>query len=155
MNNIEIERKFLVNNDSWMKESSLSYKIQQGYLTSNPSIRVRIYDEKTAKLTIKSAEPGTTRIEYEYDIPLADAIGMMESLPLVGIIDKTRHLVIRDGVTWEIDVFHKDSDGLVIAEVELSSEHQAIADTEWLGVEVTHDKRYYNNDIALTPYCEW
>jgi adenylate cyclase len=106
-------------------------------------------------LNIKSATIGTQRHEYEYPIPLADAIEILDNLCGKPLIEKTRHFVIDDGNTWEIDEFAGANQGLVVAELELTEAGQAFSRPVWLGMEVTDDLRYYNNNLALHPYSEW
>jgi adenylate cyclase len=153
---IEIEHKFLLANDDWRKHIHHSADYRQGYLSSqaSSSIRIRISHEK-AWLNLKSATIGTHRLEYEYEIPLIDAHEIMDHLCRKPLIEKIRHFVINDGNTWEIDEFAGDNHGLIVAEIELAEIGQHFAKPDWLGVEVTHDLRYYNNNLALHPYVEW
>lgn len=153
---LEIERKFLLANDGWRGEVVRRRRMQQGYLGGSggrASIRVRV-EEDAAHLNIKAAVVGTSRAEYEYSIPLREAQEMLDGLS-VGRIDKTRHFVERDGLTWEIDEFHGDNAGLVVAEIELEHERQEFTRPAWLGREVTQERRYYNHDLALNPYKAW
>jgi adenylate cyclase len=153
---IEIEHKFLLTNNDWREHITHSVKYRQGYLSSQAtsSIRIRI-SEDHAWLNIKSATIGTHRHEYEYEIPLPDANEIINSLCRKPIIEKIRHFVIDDGNTWEIDEFDGDNKGLIIAEIELSERGQTFSKPRWLGEEVTHDLRYYNNNLAIHPYSEW
>jgi len=153
---IEIEHKFLLANDDWRQLISRSVVYKQGYLSSQPtsSIRVRISD-KQAWLNIKSATIGNHRFEYEYDIPLADANEIITNLCNKPLIEKTRHFVINDGHTWEIDEFTGANQGLIVAEIELSSLDEDFAKPAWAGKEVTADLRYYNNNLAKNPYTSW
>jgi len=153
---IEIEHKFLLANNDWHEHISSSIKYRQGYLSSlaTSSIRVRISDKK-AWLNIKSATIGTSRHEYEYEIPLHDANEIITMLCRKPIIEKTRHFVIHDGNTWEIDEFEGVNKGLIIAEIELSDIGKGFSKPHWIGKEVTHDLRYYNNNLAIHPYSEW
>jgi adenylate cyclase len=153
---IEIEHKFLLANDDWRPLVQRSVVYRQGYLSSqaNTSIRVRISDEK-AWLNIKSATIGTHRHEYEYEIPLADADEIITDLCKQPLIEKTRHFVTDDGKVWEIDEFSGGNQGLIVAEIELSEIGEAFTRPPWLGAEVTDDLRYYNNNLAVYPYCEW
>lgn len=154
----EIERKFLVKGD-YKKEVYRSLGITQGYLCSSPkcSARIRICDDRGI-LTIKgpSDARGLSRFEWEKEIPLSEA---RDLIPLCtsGLIDKTRHLVHNtDGRhTWEIDEFHGDNEGLVVAEIELSSEDDPFDRPAWLGEEVTGLRRYYNASLSRHPYKEW
>ena len=153
---IEIEHKFLLANDDWREHITRSVKYRQGYLSSQTtnSIRIRISDD-LAWLNIKSATIGTHRHEYEYEIPLPDANEIINTLCRKPIIEKTRHFVIDDGNTWEIDEFDGGNQGLIIAEIELSKIGKSFSKPDWLGQEVTHDLRYYNNNLAIHPYIEW
>ncbi|CAG1023386.1 Inorganic triphosphatase [Patescibacteria group bacterium] len=152
----EIEHKFLLANDDWRGEVSHSVCYRQGYLSSQPtsSIRVRISDNQ-AWLNIKSATIGTHRQEFEYEIPKADADEILNHLCKKPLIEKTRYFVEHQGHTWEIDVFEGDNQGLIVAEIELSEVGENFAKPSWLGEEVTHDLRYYNNNLANTPYTSW
>ena len=152
----EIEHKFLLANDDWREQVSHSVYYRQGYLSSQPtsSIRVRISDNQ-AWLNIKSATIGTHRQEYEYEIPKTDANEILNHLCKKPLIEKTRYFVQYQGHTWEIDVFEGDNQGLVVAEIELSDIGETFAKPSWLGEEVTHDVRYYNNNLANYPYSSW
>jgi adenylate cyclase len=153
---VEIEHKFLLANNDWRKHISYSVKYKQGYLSSvaTSSIRVRISDDH-AWLNIKSATIGTHRHEYEYEIPLSDAQEIITNLCKKPIIEKTRHIIIDDSNTWEIDEFEGDNIGLIIAEIELPEVGAAFSIPAWLGKEVTSDHRYYNNNLASHPYSIW
>ncbi len=153
---IEIEHKFLLANDDWRKHVSRSVKYRQGYLSSQPtsSIRVRISDDH-AWLNIKTATIGTHRHEYEYEIPMADAGEILNNLCRKPLIEKTRHFVTDDAHLWEIDEFEGDNQGLIVAEIELDETGQSFSKPTWLGLEVTGDLRYYNNNLAMHPYSEW
>lgn len=153
---IEIEHKFLLANNDWRECVSHSVRYCQGYMSSQPtsSIRIRISD-KQAWLNIKSATIGTQRLEYEYEIPLNDANEMLEQLCKKPIIEKIRHFVTYENKLWEIDEFSGDNQGLIVAEIELASSDESFAKPAWLGKEVTDDMRYYNNNLAQHPYCQW
>lgn len=153
---IEIEHKFLLANDDWRPKVSHSVTFRQGYLSSqaNTSIRVRISDEK-AWLNIKSAVIGTHRHEYEYEIPLTDAEEIITNLCRKPLIEKNRHYVVEQGLTWEIDEFFGENQGLIVAEIELDEIGQTFPKPSWLGQEVTNDMRYYNNNLAVYPYNQW
>jgi adenylate cyclase len=153
---IEIEHKFLLANSDWRKQVIRSINYKQGYLSAqhNSSIRVRISDTQ-AWLNIKSATIGSHRNEYEYEIPLSDANEIMSTLCTKPIIEKTRYYVVDDGNTWEIDEFCGVNQGLIVAELELSEIDKSFTKPKWLGIEVTHDLRYYNNNLASYPYTEW
>jgi adenylate cyclase len=153
---LEIERKFLLLDDGWREEVSRSSELCQGYLSGEggrASVRVRLHDGR-ANLNIKAAVVGSARAEYEYPIPYEDGREMLHTLS-VGRLEKIRHYIERDGVTWEIDEFLGDNAGLVVAEIELNDAQQAFVRPAWLGREVTAARRYYNHDLALQPYGRW
>jgi len=153
---IEVEHKFLLANENWRREIQHSEIFRQGYLSSQPtsSIRVRICKQH-AWLNIKSATIGTHRLEYEYEIPVADAQEILSELCNKPLIEKTRHYVQHGDDLWEIDEFDGANRGLVVAEIELAAIGQPFAKPAWLGPEVTDDLRYYNNNLARHPYSEW
>ena len=154
---LEIERKFLVLDTSFKHEAFSSSHIRQGYICSGHgrTVRIRIRDSR-AYITIKgpSLNGGLSRYEFEQEIPLADAEDLM-LLCEPGIIDKTRWLVTSGRHTFEVDEFHGDNDGLVIAEVELGSEDEAFQKPAFIGQEVTGDRRYYNSHLRRNPYRLW
>lgn len=153
---LEIERKFLLAGEGWRALAARRCEMRQGYLSplgSNASVRVRLEGER-ARLNIKAAVTGSARAEYEYEIPHAQAREMLDTL-CVGRVEKTRHYVEEADLTWEIDEFHGDNAGLVVAEVELQSVDQAVALPPWIGDEVTDDARYYNHALAHHPYKDW
>src|SRR5574344_172107 len=153
---IEIERKFLVKGD-FTKGVCESERIVQGYICSTPgrTVRVRIRG-KAGFLTIKgpSDEKGLSRYEFEQQISLSDANQLMK-LCESGVIDKVRNLVHCGKRVWEIDVFHGANEGLIIAEIELGSENEPFEKPDWLGEEVSGDRRYYNSMLIAHPYSEW
>lgn len=153
---VEIEHKFLLANDDWRENVSESVVYRQGYLSSQPtsSIRVRVSNNQ-AWLNIKSAVIGTQRHEYEYEIPLSDAQEILNNLCVKPLIEKTRHFVTYQNHQWEIDEFEGENAGLIVAEIELDSIDEIFAKPVWLGEEVTHDLRYYNNNLAKNPYSQW
>ena len=154
----EIERKFLVGGD-FKQEAYDAIRITQGYLSSMPQrvVRVRVKGDK-GYLTIKGEADasGVSRFEWEKEISLQEAQALL-AMAEPGIIDKTRYLVKNtDGKhVWEVDVFHGDNEGLVMAEIELSDENEPFDRPAWLGKEVTGDKRYYNSYISKNPYKTW
>lgn len=152
----EIERKFLLVSDEWRQQVSRSKSFRQGYLSNNPqaSVRVRIADDK-ATLNIKGMTIGVQRPEYEYEIPLHDATELLDQLCQRPLIEKTRHFVEFGGKLWEIDEFHGDNAGLVVAEVELDSSDEVIAMPAWAGKDVSHLERYYNVRLTQYPYSRW
>ena len=153
----EIERKFLVLDDSFKHEAFSKSHIQQGYICSERgrTVRIRIKDNR-AYLTIKgpSENGGLTRYEFEREIPLEDGQQMMQ-LCEPGIIDKTRWLVKSGNHTFEVDEFFGDNEGLVVAEVELSYEDEPYKKPHFIGKEVTGDRRYYNSQLRLCPFNKW
>jgi adenylate cyclase len=153
---IEIEHKFLLANEDWRGVVQKSIKYKQGYLSSQPtsSIRIRISD-KQAWLNIKSATIGTQRLEFEYEIPLPDAEEIIDTLCAKPVIEKIRHFVTHDHNIWEIDEFEGDNQDLIVAEIELTEAGQIFTKPDWLGAEVTHDLRFYNNNLAINPYKNW
>jgi adenylate cyclase len=153
---IEIEHKFLLANDDWRQQVDRSVKYRQGYLSSQPtsSIRVRVSDDH-AWLNIKTATIGTHRQEYEYEIPMTDANEILNNLCTKPLIEKTRHFVFDDANLWEIDEFEGENQGLIVAEIELDVTGQSFSKPPWLGLEVTGDLRYYNNNLAISPYSKW
>lgn len=147
---IEIERKFLVSGEGWREHVSGVRRIRQAYLSQggNANVRVRIVDEAEARLTIKSCGAALSREEYEYPLPLDDALAMFELRAGV-LIEKVRHLVPAEGGrTWEVDVFEGAHHGLVMAEIELAHAEEAFALPEWLGREVTGEAAYGNSALA-------
>jgi CYTH domain-containing protein len=146
----EIERKFLVTSGSWRAGAGPGIRLRQGYLhAGTPVVRIRQAGE-LAFLTIKG--PGLlARAEYEYPIPPEDAEAMLASLCPPPIIDKTRHRLALDGLTWEIDEFAGHLAGLVLAEIELASPDEPFARPAWLGPEVTEDPRYQNAALSRAP----
>lgn len=153
---LEIERKYLVVGEAWRGEVVRTVEMRQGYLVTGggrASVRVRMEGDN-ARLNIKASTLGPERAEYEYAIPVADCREMLETLSL-GRVEKIRHYIERDGLTWEVDEFLNDNAGLVIAEVELESADQAFAKPAWLGRDLTYEPRYYNHALALRPWGIW
>jgi len=150
---MEIERKFLVTGDDWRTRNGIFVK--QGYLNLDKerTVRVRLEREK-AFLTIKGITTGTSRAEFEYEIPPQDAEQLL-NLCEGHLIEKTRHKVVDAGMTWEIDEFWGANNGLIVAEVELKFAEQRFDKPLWLAVEVTADSRYYNSNLASCPYTAW
>ena len=146
---VEIERKFLVTSDVWRAAATGSALLRQGYLSSNAkaTVRVRTRDDVRAMLTLKGAPEGIARAEYEYEIPIEDARELLE-LAAPHVIVKRRHLVPFGGLVWEVDEFLGRHGGLMLAEVELRDENQAVRLPDWAGTEVTFDDRYNNASLA-------
>ena len=158
---IEIERKFLIKNNSWLEQVSHSSRIRQGYFAhpdsnnaAKASLRVRIEDQK-ANINIKSATLGMRRMEYEYPVPVNEATEMLDQLCETPQIDKTRHQIKTGQHVWEIDVFYGDNEGLIVAEIELTTENEVFEIPDWLGDEVTDNIRYYNVNLLKHPYKNW
>jgi adenylate cyclase len=151
----EIERKFLVNLDSW-KPLDAGIHFKQGYLNAQKErvVRVRIEGTK-AKLTIKGVTTGVTRAEFEYEIPVDDASILLDNLCEQPLIDKHRHKEVHGGKTWEIDVFHGLNEGLVVAEIELASEEEQFEMPAWAVKEVSSDPRYFNSNLLKNPFSMW
>lgn len=154
---LEIERKFLVKDDSYKKMAYHASRIVQGYICSarGRTVRVRIRDEK-GYLTIKGAadSQGLCRYEWEKEIPLQEAQELMK-LCEPGLIDKTRYLVYIGQHIFEVDEFYGENEGLIVAEVELKSENESYDIPDFLGDEVTGDVRYYNSFLMKNPYKHW
>jgi len=149
----EIERKFLVKGE-YKSLSVNEYKIIQGYISSNPAVRIRIKNDK-AYITIKGKtnETGVSRYEFEKEILVDEAKELM-LLCGDGKIDKTRYNIQVGNHIFEVDEFHGENEGLTIAEVELSSEDESYDIPEWLGEEVTGNKEYYNSYLSKNPYSK-
>lgn len=151
----EIERKFLIAHDGW-REDARGQHFRQGYLSTDKArvVRVRTVDD-LGYLTIKGPTRGISRTEFEYPIPLADAEAMLETLCHKPIIDKTRYRIRHGAHVFEVDEFHGENAGLIVAEVELGSEDEAFERPDWLGEEVTGDSRYANANLISRPYRDW
>ena len=154
---LEIERKFLVKNAHFKRDSHQKKYIKQGYLNTNQNrtVRIRIANEK-AFITIKgiSNRTGTTRFEWEKEIQKSEA----EALLLLcepSMVEKTRYLVNVGHHTFEVDEFYGDNQGLIIAEIELNSQKERFTKPNWLAKEVTGDLKYYNSNISKNPYKNW
>lgn len=152
---IEIERKYLVKDDTWRGLGKGSH-YRQGYLSTEPdcTVRVRMVAGK-GFLTIKGKTVNATRAEYEYLIPSQDADAMLDELCARPLIEKIRYRIEYQGLVWEVDEFEGENAGLVVAEVELASEDQVVAVPAWIGEEVTTDPRYYNANLISHPYSRW
>lgn len=154
---IEIERKFLVLNDSYKEKAFSHSHIRQGYLCSDSerTVRVRIRDNR-AYLTIKGPTPegGLHCYEFEKEITLEEGLKLLD-LCEPGVIDKERWLVKYGDHTFEVDEFFGENEGLVMAEVELSSENENVETPDFVGKEVTGDERYFNSHLRIRPYCKW
>jgi CYTH domain-containing protein len=151
----EIERKYLVKGEDWrVPGTGIPYR--QGYLSTLPerTVRVRLIRDK-GYLTVKGISVGARRAEYEYEIPAGEASEMLDNLCERPLIEKTRYRLEHHGLTWEVDEFDGDNAGLIVAEVELDDEDQAITLPDWVGKEVTGERRYYNASLIAEPYTGW
>ncbi len=153
---IEIERKFLVHGEPWKVFSVVGTQFTQGYLSieRERTVRVRLCGER-AYVTIKSPLHGLARNEYEYEIPHDEAKLILDTMVKKPLIEKVRYHIPHDGMVWDVDVFFGENAGLVLAEIELSSEQQTFVKPDWVGQEVTHDARYLNSALVSCPYSTW
>ena len=152
---IEIERKFLLKNNDWKKAADQGQRIQQGYLNLDKvrTVRIRVIGEKGI-LTIKGKNAGTTRLEFEYEIPLEEAQQLLK-LCHSPILEKTRYKVVHDKHLWEIDIFEGMNQGLEVAEVELQNENETVQIPDWIGQEVSGQAEYYNSSLIENPFRDW
>jgi adenylate cyclase len=153
---VEIERKFLVDKAKWqqvVKPTGTHYR--QGYLLDDDkrTIRVRTTD-KQGFLTIKGITTGITRKEYEYKIPVEDGIEMLDAFA-ESEVEKIRYNIAFEGKLWEVDEFHGDNEGLLMAEIELQNEDETFTKPEWITTEVSDDGRYYNSNLSKNPFKNW
>ena len=151
---LEIERKFLVKENDWRNGQGTMYR--QGYLNSdeNRNVRVRVINDR-GYLTVKGISQGATRVEYEYEIPKAEAEAMLDNLCEKPLIIKKRYKIEFKGFVWEVDEFLGENQGLIIAELELESENQVFIKPEWIGKEVTGDPKYFNSNLIHRPFSMW
>ena len=151
---LEIERKFLVTKNNWRNGQGTMYR--QGYLNSdeNRNVRVRVINDR-GYLTVKGISQGATRVEYEYEIPKAEAEAMLDDLCEKPLIIKKRYKTEYKGFVWEVDEFLGENQGLIIAELELESENQVFIKPEWIGKEVTGDPKYFNSNLIHRPFSMW
>jgi adenylate cyclase len=158
---LEIERKFLLCDESWRHGAGPGVALRQGYLNdvtagsgSRASVRVRVGGGR-GWLNIKSVTLDIERLEFEYEIPVDDAQQLLDELCGGRIVDKTRFSVRYGAHLWEIDVFHGLNEGLVVAELELSARDEQYEPPPWLGKEISGDARYYNVSLARNPFSAW
>jgi len=151
----EIEKKFLVE-FSKLEQLPKGKLIQQGYFETSAKavVRARVKGEQ-GFLTVKGPTEGASRLEFEYEIPLADAKQMIAELCARPVISKTRYEIEVADHVWELDIFEGENAGLVIAEIELSAEDEVFVKPDWVSVEVTDDARYYNSNLIKHPYTTW
>jgi adenylate cyclase len=152
----EIERKFLVLNEGWRAAVVSEKPIVQGYLATagRSTVRARIKGDQ-GFLTVKGRAQGISRAEFEYPIPVEDARAMLDEMAESALVEKVRYEVQQGPHLWELDVFSGANAGLVVAELELASEDESFARPDWLGEEVSEDRRYTNASLARHPYKDW
>lgn len=153
---LEIERKFLVNQEKWAVTAKPKGEFyRQGYMLTDPNktIRVRATDTK-GFLTIKGKTEGATRAEFEYEIPKEEAIQLLDMFA-VSDLTKYRYKIVFAEKLWEVDVFLGENEGLIVAEIELSSEDETFDLPDWATEEVTGEKKYYNSNLSTWPFKKW
>ncbi|MEN0052784.1 MAG: CYTH domain-containing protein [Mucilaginibacter sp.] len=153
---VEIERKFLVDHEKWQQLAKPEGKhYRQGYILSDntKTIRVRVTPEH-GYITIKGATKGISRSEYEYTIPAAEGVELLDNFA-VSELEKIRYNISFEGKIWEVDEFLGQNKGLLMAEIELEHETETFKLPEWITLEVTDDKRYYNSALSVNPYSKW
>jgi adenylate cyclase len=153
---IEIEHKYLVKHERWKEiVPDKIVPIKQAYLSKDPekTVRIRVAGEK-GFITIKGKSVGASRPEYEYEIPLAEATELIHKF-CNNLIEKTRHYVLYENKTWEVDVFEGLNTGLIVAEIELNSEDEVYQKPDWIDRDVTTDWRYANSNLIIKPFSTW
>jgi len=152
---VEIERKFLLQGAAW-RTLGEPILLRQGYLSLDPArtVRVRIEGAR-AFLTIKGKSVGATRGEWEYPIPVSEAVELLDGLCQQPLVEKVRRRIAIGPHTWEVDEFLGANAGLLVAEIELASEHEVFETPDWIGREVTGDPRYFNSNLIRHPYSQW
>ena len=151
----EIERKFLIDL-GLIGDLPDGKLISQGFIGTNDKtvVRARIKGDE-AFLTLKGEVTGFTCTEFEYQIPVEDATNIINELCSGGVVEKTRYDIIHENHTWEIDIFHGQNEGLVVAEVEVQSESESVSLPNWIVKEVTGDPKYFNVSLLSNPYSQW
>lgn len=151
----EIERKFLIDLTK-LEPLESGTLIKQGYIATADKtvVRARVAGDK-AYLTLKGANKGVVRSEFEYEISVEDAQAIIAELCNGPVVEKIRYLVEHSGHTWEVDVFHGDNEGLIVAEIELESAEEAFELPLWVVNEVSGDPRYYNSSLLDHPFKNW
>ncbi|MEN6311294.1 MAG: CYTH domain-containing protein [Acidobacteriota bacterium] len=151
----EIEKKFLVKGKAW-RAGAAGTVYRQGYLSSVKErvVRVRTIESK-GFLTVKGITKGISRSEFEYEISVDDANTMLDDICEKPLIEKKRYRIPVGGLVFEVDEFFGENEGLVVAEVEIKDEKQAIALPDWVGEEVSGDPRYFNSNLIANPYKKW
>ncbi|SDE33243.1 CYTH domain-containing protein [Pedobacter soli] len=152
----EIERKFLINQQKWdslIKPAGKQFR--QGYLLTDKDKTVRVRATETKGfLTIKGQTVGASRLEYEYEIPLSEAVELLDHFSQ-SELSKTRYEIVFEGKIWEVDVFSGRNEGLIVAEIELESETETFSLPDWISHEVTEEEKYYNSNLTISPYKDW
>lgn len=153
---VEIERKFLVDLDAWNAlEKPTGEYFRQGYILTDPHKTIRIRQTSTTGyLTIKGKSEGATRLEYEYTIPLSEAQELLDHFAEAELA-KTRYKITVGQHLWEVDVFEGDNQGLIVAEIELTSENESFEKPHWVTEEVTGLTQYYNSNLTKVPFSKW
>lgn len=152
----EIERKYLVDHKEWQKMQKPKGEFyRQGYLLTDPCKTIRVRQTKDKGfLTIKGISVGATRPEYEYEIPFEDAKELLDKFS-ISELTKTRYKIIFENKVWEVDEFSGDNMGLIVAEIELTTEDENFLIPAWIDKEVTGQEKYYNSNLSLEPYKNW
>lgn len=153
---IEIEHKYLVSASAWGKITDTEpVQIRQGYLQTEPDKTIRVRTKANQGfITVKGKTKGASRLEFEYEIPIADANELLDKF-CSNLIEKMRHYVIHNGKTWEVDVFSGLNAGLIVAEIELTSEEETYTLPSWVTENVTNDVKYANSNLAIMPFAKW
>lgn len=155
---VEIERKFLLRDSSWRPYPHQLIEIVQGYLSNDPTVRIRTEhihpNLHTGLLTIKGRPTGITRPEFEYEIPYRDAMFMLEHM-CNQTVSKDRLVFLESNKTWYLDIFKGMNQGLIIAEIELENEQEQFVFPNWLGNEITNEAKYLNVNLSINPYTLW
>jgi len=151
----ETERKFLVKGTAWLKKTNGKTRYRQGYICMEKRRTVGVRVGEKCYLTIKGSSMGISRDEFEYEIPFEDAEAMLAAICHVPLIEKTRYRIPHGPFLWEVDVFEGQNEGLVLAEVELDDEDTDLPLPDWVGPEVTGDKRYNNARLVTNPFSRW
>lgn len=152
----EIEHKYLVIKDIWENViPDKSVEIKQAYLLTDPEKTIRVRTKgNVGFITVKGKSNGASRLEFEYEIPIDDANELINKF-CSNLIEKTRHILIHDNKTWEVDEFKGLNAGLIVAEIELNSEDENYSIPDWIDKNVTDDLRYANSNLSIKPFSTW
>lgn len=153
---VEIERKFLVNKEKWnLLDKPDEQFYRQGYLSTDPNKTIRVRQTDTnGYLTIKGLSVGASRPEFEYEIPINDAEQLLDKFS-TSSLTKIRYKIVFRNKVWEVDEFLGDNLGLIVAEIELTSEGEQFELPDWLETEVTGEEKYYNSNLSTNPFKNW